>query len=105
MPWGLKRLQQTHFVTFSCYHRRPLLSSAAAKRTFEVALEPVRRRFTLCVYGYVVMPEHVHLLLNFAGDMSVHLHSFATAQYAATPTKSGFSFAHCAILRVILALL
>jgi len=67
VPWGLKRLQQsqqTHFVTFSCYHRRPLLSSAAAKRTFEAGLERVRRRFTLCVYGYVVMPERVHLLLN-----------------------------------------
>jgi REP element-mobilizing transposase RayT len=26
------------------------------------ALERVRRSFELCVYGYVVMPEHVHLL-------------------------------------------
>jgi putative transposase len=24
----------------------------------------MRRRFELCVYGYVVMPEHVHLLLS-----------------------------------------
>ena len=28
------------------------------------ALEQVRRRFQMCVFGYVVMPEHVHLLLN-----------------------------------------
>jgi len=28
------------------------------------ALERVRRDYGLCVYGYVVMPEHVHLLLN-----------------------------------------
>jgi len=27
-------------------------------------LEAVRRRFALCIYGYVVMPEHVHLLLS-----------------------------------------
>lgn len=27
-------------------------------------LEDMRRRFELCVYGYVVMPEHVHLLLS-----------------------------------------
>lgn len=24
----------------------------------------MRRRFDLCVYGYVVMPEHVHLLVS-----------------------------------------
>jgi putative transposase len=24
----------------------------------------MRRRFAMCIYGYVVMPEHVHLLVN-----------------------------------------
>jgi putative transposase len=24
----------------------------------------MRRRFSLCIYGYVVMPEHVHFLVN-----------------------------------------
>ena len=31
---------------------------------FECALERVRRSYGMCVYGYVVMPEHVHLLVN-----------------------------------------
>lgn len=67
MPRGLKRFQQsgeTHFVTFCCYHRRPLFTTAAAKQTFELALERVRGSFRLRVYGYVVMPEHVHLLIS-----------------------------------------
>jgi putative transposase len=67
MPWGLKRFQQsrqTHFVTFSCYHRRPLLATPAARRIFEQALGRVRRSFDLYVYGYVVMPEHAHVLLS-----------------------------------------
>ena len=67
MPWGLKRFQesgQTHFVTFSCYHRQPLLTPDPAKQIFERALERVRHTFTLRVYGYVIMPEHVHLLLS-----------------------------------------
>jgi len=38
--------------------------TASARQTFEAALERVRRSFNLCVYGYVVMPEHVHLLLS-----------------------------------------
>ena len=34
------------------------------RQVFEAALERVRLSFELCVYGYVVMPEHVHLLLS-----------------------------------------
>src|SRR5437588_4240018 len=67
MPWGLVRFQQSgqsHFVTFCCYHRRRLFTTDASRRIFESALERVRRSFKLQVYGYVVMPEHVHLLLS-----------------------------------------
>jgi len=67
VPSRLKRYQhsgQTHFVTFCCFHRRQLFAALEARSTFEAALERVRRAFGLCVYGYVVMPEHVHLLLS-----------------------------------------
>ena len=67
MPRGLKRYQQSkqsHFITFCCYHRRALFLSAEAKAVFEAALERVRRAYRVRVYGYVVMPEHVHLLLS-----------------------------------------
>jgi putative transposase len=61
------RYQQTgefHFLTFSCYRRQPYLSPVAAMELFEDALERVRRRYLFVVAGYVVMPEHVHLLVN-----------------------------------------
>jgi putative transposase len=67
MPWGLKRFhesRQLHFLTFSCYKRQPNFESIASRIVFESALERVRQKFGLCVYGYVVMPEHVHLLIN-----------------------------------------
>lgn len=67
MPWGLKRFQETgqvHYITFSCYKRRPNLRRDEACATFVAALERVRRDYGLRIYGYVVMPEHVHLLLN-----------------------------------------
>jgi putative transposase len=67
MPWGLKRFyesRQLHFLTFSCYHPRPNLGNIASRTIFESALERVRHQHGLCVYGYVVMPEHVHLLVN-----------------------------------------
>jgi putative transposase len=67
VPSGLKRFQesgQSHFVTFSCYHRRPFFTTNTSRQTFETALERIRESFDLCVYGYVVMPEHVHLLIG-----------------------------------------
>ena len=70
MPSRLKRFhhsRQTHFVSFCCYRRRTLFLSEASKATFESALERVRRSFELCIYGYAIMPEHVHLLLSEPG--------------------------------------
>src|SRR5271157_1113064 len=67
MPRGLYRLHesgQSHFVTFSCYRRRPFFNNSQIYDLFPICLERMRRRFELRVYAYVVMPEHVHLLLS-----------------------------------------
>jgi len=53
-----------HFITFSCYRRMKLLDSFVARDTFERELERVRRWYGCFVTGYVVMPEHVHLLIS-----------------------------------------
>jgi putative transposase len=65
MPTGLKRFQQTdhsHFITFSCYKRQPFLQSSKSKDTVLEVLEQVRKQQELLISGYVLMPEHVHLL-------------------------------------------
>jgi putative transposase len=67
MPWGLKRFQEArclHFVTFSCLGRAPLLGTARASDIFEQAFEQTRQWYGFYVAGYVVMPEHVHLLMS-----------------------------------------
>jgi putative transposase len=67
MTRGLVRYQECgdfHFLTFSCFHRRAYLGTAEARNLFEAALERVRQRYLLVVAGYVVMPEHVHLLVS-----------------------------------------
>ncbi|MFZ0769993.1 MAG: transposase [Candidatus Sulfotelmatobacter sp.] len=51
-------------LTFSCYQRQPFFNNAAHCDLFLTILERVRRRYRLVVLGYVVMPEHVHLLLS-----------------------------------------
>jgi len=67
MPRGLIRYEHTgsfHFLTFSCYHRLQYLGAAKACDLFEDALERIRQRYRFVVAGYVVMPEHVHLLIG-----------------------------------------
>jgi len=67
MPPRLERRQQTgdlHFITFSCHGRNPYLASALAASTFERSLELIRTKYKFQIYGYVIMPEHVHLLLS-----------------------------------------
>jgi putative transposase len=67
MTRGLKRYQgggDLHFVTFSCFQRRQYLGSPQVCARFEEALERARLKYRFCVIGYVVMPEHVHLLLS-----------------------------------------
>lgn len=54
----------SHFITTSCYQRLPLLGTARNRDLFLRVLEQVRRRYRFTVIGYVVMPEHVHLLLT-----------------------------------------
>jgi len=53
-----------HFVTFSCYRRRPYLGTRRARDRFVKILDEVRSRHKFHIIGYVVMPEHVHLLIS-----------------------------------------
>ena len=67
MTKGLIRYQQSggfHFLTFSCRGRLPYLGSAEARNLFERSLEAMRVRYDFVVCGYVIMPEHVHLLVS-----------------------------------------
>jgi REP element-mobilizing transposase RayT len=67
MPWGLKRYYEGgdfHFITCSCYRRRPMLDTPERRNLFLTVLEEVRIRYRCVVLGYVVMPEHFHLLVS-----------------------------------------
>jgi putative transposase len=55
-----------HFISFSCYERA-LLGAVRSRDVFLQVLEEVRNQFAASAIGYVVMPEHVHLLLSEPG--------------------------------------
>jgi REP element-mobilizing transposase RayT len=67
VPKGLQRRHggnERHFITCSCNHRKPFLGSATRRNLFLKILEEVRKKYDFVVWGYVVMPEHFHLLIS-----------------------------------------
>ena len=67
MPARLRRYYgkgHWHFITFSCYRRLPLLKTVRARDIFVKELGRVRDEMGFHLLGYVVMPEHVHLLIS-----------------------------------------
>jgi len=67
MPSGLHRTygaHHLHFITCSCYRRLPFLDTVRCRDRLLSILEETRKRYRFVVVGYVVMPEHIHLLLT-----------------------------------------
>jgi len=52
-----------HALTFTCYRRRHLFRDAKACATFLNELSKARIKHNLKIWGYVVMPNHVHALV------------------------------------------
>jgi len=55
---------QLQFITASTYRRAPLFLSSRFCRIFVAALEEVRREFGFQLLGWVLMPDHFHLLIR-----------------------------------------
>jgi putative transposase len=67
MPKGLLRrygLRHLHFIACSCYRRLPFFASARAKNVFVKLLDETRDRYRFALAGYVVLPNHIHLLIG-----------------------------------------
>ncbi len=55
--------KQLRFLTFSCYQRLPLFQNDRIKDAFAERLEFSRRELGFRLKAWVIMPEHVHLML------------------------------------------
>ena len=67
MPHGLWRCYgagDLHFITCSCYQRRAWLGTKRRRDLLLRLLEETRQKYRFVVLGYVVMPEHFHLLIS-----------------------------------------
>ncbi len=52
-----------HALTFSCYRRFPLLARDRSRLWFVEALKAARERWPVDLWAWVIMPEHVHVIL------------------------------------------
>lgn len=57
LPWD------AHFLTFSCFRRQKFLSKDRPRLWFLAAIEQARRLHPFDLWAYVIMPEHVHMLI------------------------------------------
>jgi len=57
IPWD------AHCLTFSCFHRLPFLDGKNSPLWFLEALDAARKLSPFDLWAYVIMPEHVHLLI------------------------------------------
>lgn len=53
-----------HFVTYSTYRRLPLLQSPRVCDWIVNAMSALRTELLVALWAYVIMPEHVHVLLH-----------------------------------------
>ena len=52
-----------HELTFSCYQRLPLLTNDDWRRQLCVSIDRALSRYSFRLVAFVLMPEHVHLLV------------------------------------------
>ncbi len=67
MPKNLRRVTgrgDLHFITFCCYQRRTLLGTVRARNLAVQILGEVRHKYEFALVGYVIMPQHVHVLIG-----------------------------------------
>ncbi len=57
-----------HFLTFTCYRRQQLLTDPIVCRIITICIDQARTRCDFKLYAWVLMPEHVHLLIHPVDD-------------------------------------
>jgi putative transposase len=80
LRWAFERMTQLHhydklgtarFITFGCHHQYKLLTEESAIQSFLIHLHQARGKYGFLILGYVVMPDHVHLVLYPKDDIPI----------------------------------
>ncbi len=60
----------THFITAPTFHRKRLFQNQKYGDLFTHSLMIFRQSHSVQIHAYVIMPDHLHLLLTTYGDLT-----------------------------------
>ena len=60
----------THFITAPAFHRKRIFQNQRYGDLFAETVLRFRQDNAVLIHDYVIMPDHVHLLLTVYGDLS-----------------------------------
>jgi putative transposase len=89
-----------HFITFSCRGRLPLLGACGARNMFVSVLDEVRTEYEFRLLGFVVMPEHVHMVVGepkTGNPSDVMLSLKERVSFRLNPVRAGFHVGTAAV--------
>ena len=66
-------LGTARFVTFSCYRKMEFLADANARSLLIMQIDMARFKHGFKLWGYVIMPDHVHLVIMPPKNMKLGL--------------------------------
>ena len=70
----LKHYEHTgtaRFITLSCYHNYNLFKTDQTKEIFITNLKQLKSKYQFKLFGFVIMPNHVHLVLLPENDQQL----------------------------------
>ena len=65
------KLGTTRFITFSCHRRMNLFLERNSFLLFLHSLDRLRQKYSFRLLGYVIMPNHVHLVIYPSVEMAL----------------------------------
>ena len=65
---SFNEIGHAHELTFSCYHRYPLLAKDRTRKWLVDSIYQARETCGFDLWAYVIMPEHAHLLVLLRFD-------------------------------------
>ena len=81
-------------LTFSYYRRFQFLSKDRTRNWFVEALSTDREKFPVALWAWVIMPEHVHLLVC-PGELEVVIGRFCDRSFSGIRERACCPAGHC----------
>lgn len=85
-------MSATHFLTLPTFHRKRIFQNERFGEVLTEVLMESRQRFEVLLHDYVIMPDHVHLLLTAGGEAAATVVSGVQRKFADEITRQyGYS--------------